>query len=81
MPRRSNRQPPRPFRCRSCGLPLASHEVSGAQQMRTVDGKPRLHAHVRCNRPVREWWSRNFFALQRSREVDAMNRAGGEASE
>ena len=78
MPRPTNRQPPRPFRCR-CGHSLEAHEFSGAQQMRLVDGKARLHAHVRCKSPVREWWSRSRFAIERSREVDAMKRAGGEA--
>lgn len=79
---KSFRRSPNALTCRSESHPdnaprgEASLTVDGAQQMLRVEGRRRLHAHVRCT-CGHEWWSRHPRALELSREADAMALAGG----
>lgn len=65
-----------PFSCRRCGAGAAKQDVSDKTQMLSVYGKKRLHAGVRCTACKHERWSRHPEALRRSREADALARAG-----
>ena len=68
-------QPVQTIRCAKCGG--ESVEVSESQQMRTVAGRKRLHADVRCRLCKHQWWSRAKSAIYWSRKAD--ERAKGAA--
>lgn len=63
------------YRCRRAGKNPTLTVERGVQK-RLKDGRQREHVNVHCDRG-HEWWSVSKEAIARSRELDAIARAGG----
>lgn len=72
-----HRKPSRSLACYKCGS--ESVRVTESQQMKQADGRPRLHADVRCRKCGHQWWSHHADALRRSRAEDDKSAAHRDA--